>query len=333
MVINFDSTIELTQDQIFSTITDKEVYERYLGTSIDTLKKVKCCFHTDKNPSMGFYVASNKELKYKCFACGVQGNSINFVKDLFNINYPQALRRLQNDFNLTESSVPVIVKRIEQTTIHHRVSDTAIIPVLRPFTAVDFDYWIKYHITLDMLLDYDVSGCERVFLFKNGIHKLIRENNKLNPTYCYQINTRYKIYNPLDTTSNKWLNTTTSGDIQGMNQLPASGGLLFMTSSLKDVMCLKLLGYNAIALESEGAHIEPKIFDYLCACFKNIIIFYDNDGPGIKYAEKMGAKLCIDYIHIPTNHPEKDISDYIARYGLDKAKQLIIEILDKKYTY
>lgn len=332
-MINFDSTIELTKEQIFSTISDKEIYERYLGVSIDIARKVICCFHTDSNPSLTFYIGADGELKYKCFGCGEQGNSLNFVKLLFNINYPKALKRLQNDFNLTSSNVPVEIKRIEQTVINHRKSDTAIIPILRLFTATDDDYWSRYHIPLEMLLQYRVNACERVYLHKEGIYKQVMEYTKTNPVYCFNVSNRYKIYRPLDTTNHKWLNTTTSGDVQGMDQLNSSGELCFLTSSMKDVMCLKLLGYDAIALESEGANILPKLYDYLCATYKQIIIFYDNDSPGIKYAKNLSNHLNINYVHIPVIHKEKDISDYIEHYGLEKAYTLILELLDNTNTF
>lgn len=333
MTINFDSTIELTKDQIFSTISDKQIYEYYLNVSIGVEKKVICCFHQDTKPSLSFYVSVDGELKYKCFGCGVQGNSINFIKLLFGINYPQSLRKLQLDFNLTSSNVPVRVERIEQTIINYRKSDTTIIPVLKLFTAADDDYWSRYGITLHMLLDYNVNACERVFLVKEGIYKQVMEYSKTNPVYCYNVNNRYKIYRPLDTTNHKWLNTTTSGDVQGMAQLASSGDICFITSSLKDVMCLKLLGYNAIALESEGANMLPKMFDYLCSTYKKIIIFYDNDNPGIKYGSVLSAKLGIDYIHIPIIYKEKDISDFIEHHGLEKSHNLILELLDNTNTY
>lgn len=331
MTYNFDSTIELTQQQIYSILSPKEIYEKYVGEVVGTNERISCPFHTDARPSMAFYMSG--ELKYKCFGCGVQGNAVNFVKDLYGISYPAALRKITQDFKLTSSSLQVSITKIEKTIVLHKEQDVVIIPVLRNFCSTDYDYWSQYNIDLSMLVTYDVSACDRVYLYKGGIHKQAMEYSKVDPVYCYKVNDRYKIYRPLNTKGFKWMNTTTSGDVQGMNQLPASGSLVFLTSSLKDVMVLKNLGYNAVALESEGAKITDKLFDYLSATFKKVLIFYDNDVPGLKYAAALSEKLKIGYIHIPVIQPLKDISDYISVHGQEQASQLMLELLDNTTTY
>lgn len=331
MTLNFDSTIELTQAEIYAILSPKEIYEKYVDAVVGTTSKILCPFHKDTQPSMSFYLTD--ELKYKCFACGVQGNSINFVKDLFGLNYPAALRKITQDFRLTSSSHPVAVTRVEQKVITQKETDTVIIPVLKSFTMVDHDYWARFHIELSMLVTYDVSACERVYIYRHGIHRQAMEYSKHDPVYCYSINDKYKIYRPLNIDGHKWLNTTTSGDVQGMNQLPEQGSLVILTSSLKDVMVLKVLGYDAIALESEGARMNMKVLDYLSATFEKVVIFYDNDAPGIKYASELSKKLNIPYIYIPPYYPEKDISDLAAKRGLETATKLMTYLLDSTTTH
>jgi len=68
--------------------------------------------------------------------------------------------------------------------------------------------------------------------------------------------------------------------------------------------------------------------EYLYASFKKIIIFYDNDKPGIAYAKKLSEEIEAPYIHIPLELIDtKDISDYIQKYGLETTKQLIKELI------
>ncbi len=54
-----------------------------------------CPFHNEKTASL-----SIKNGRYKCFGCGASGDVINFVQAYFNLDFGQALVRLNNDFRL-----------------------------------------------------------------------------------------------------------------------------------------------------------------------------------------------------------------------------------------
>jgi hypothetical protein len=132
---------------------------------------------------------------------------------------------------------------------------------------------------------------------------------------------RYKIYQPYNKKV-KWLNNFVDGTLSGFSQLPEYGDLLFITSSLKDGMCLHDLGYNFIAPQAESHIINKKVFNDLKLRFKKIITFYDNDEAGIENAKRNKKLYEIDYIK--TNSLlEKDISDYYKKYGKEKSLNLI----------
>ena len=55
-----------------------------------------CCpFHNEKTPSMKIF-----EKDYHCFGCGENGDVINFVQKLFNLSFPDTLKKIDVDFNL-----------------------------------------------------------------------------------------------------------------------------------------------------------------------------------------------------------------------------------------
>ena len=65
--------------------------------------------------------------------------------------------------------------------------------------------------------------------------------------------------------------------------------------------------------------------------FKNIIVFYDNDLPGIDgmcRIKKLYPEL--KFFWIPRKYGAKDISDFIKKYGLEETK-LYVEKLRKIY--
>lgn len=150
--------------------------------------------------------------------------------------------------------------------------------------------------------------------------------------YAYKIFDKFKIYRPLsETRKDKWRTNCTSIDLQGYEQLPDKGDLLIITKSLKDVMVLHELGYNAVALQSENDHLYKSIYNNLQQRFKRIVILFDNDKPGLEASIKLSNKYNIPRIYIDSGLYElykvKDISDYIKVFGKDSAGELLKSLL------
>lgn len=327
MQLNFDNIIN-TKEDLLSKLSEQSIYEYYLGNNIKQGKLYRCPFHEDRTPSMGFKIMDDNNLIFNCFSCGSKGNIINFVSKLYNLTYKETLNKIKEDMLVGNT-----IRSSPTTSSNFTKSSSKLYIVKQNFNIIDFNYWKQYYITLDLLNKYNISACKQVFLKRSDTIELIVEYKKDNPAYCYTIDGTYKIYRPLSPTkSGKWYNTTGHYNIQGLAQLPSSGDLLFITSSMKDLLVLKVLGYDAIALGGEGNDIPIKVLDYLFACFKEIIIFYDNDEAGIKYAEKFSTKYNLRFIYIPsdfyTTSNIKDISDYIKTYGINSTKELIKELLD-----
>jgi DNA primase len=64
-----------------------------------------CPFHDEKTPS--FAVSPTKGI-YKCFGCGAAGGSVNFVMELEQLSFPEAIRFLADKYNIE-------LKETEQT--------------------------------------------------------------------------------------------------------------------------------------------------------------------------------------------------------------------------
>ncbi len=59
--------------------------------------KARCPFHSEDTPS--FVVSPAKQI-YHCFGCGAGGDAIKFVMDYEKINYPEAIEKLADEFNI-----------------------------------------------------------------------------------------------------------------------------------------------------------------------------------------------------------------------------------------
>ncbi len=59
--------------------------------------KANCPFHEENSPS--FVVSPSKQI-YHCFGCGAGGDSIKFVMEYENLNYPEAIEKLASEYNV-----------------------------------------------------------------------------------------------------------------------------------------------------------------------------------------------------------------------------------------
>jgi len=81
-------------EDIKNSVDLREAMESY-GIHFNRSGYAVCPFHTEKTASL-----SVKNGRYKCFGCGASGDVINFVQAYFNLDFGQALVRLNNDFRL-----------------------------------------------------------------------------------------------------------------------------------------------------------------------------------------------------------------------------------------
>lgn len=69
----------------------KSLIESETGQRFNREKKICCPFHNEKTPSftVKFLSDANKE-RYKCYGCGEEGDSVDFIMNTKNMGYPEA---------------------------------------------------------------------------------------------------------------------------------------------------------------------------------------------------------------------------------------------------
>lgn len=87
-----------TVDRIFDAAKIEDVVGDYVslkkkGTHLWGL----CPFHNEKTPSFSVYPARNI---YKCFGCGKGGSAVNFIIEMEQCSYPEALRMLAHKYHI-----------------------------------------------------------------------------------------------------------------------------------------------------------------------------------------------------------------------------------------
>lgn len=313
----------LSLDSILERTTEYDIYSHYISDNQFSIGKIiSSPFREDKNPSFGVFKSSKtSSLLYKDLSTGSTGNCVHFIQQLFNLTYRQALIRILKDivnFNLKSSVKGTSIKE------DYRTTSTVISIKRKNFCEADDLYWNQYCLFRDDLRHFNVIPIQMYW-----INEIVQSwaYKWVNPGYAYQVYNKYKIYKPLsEFKKDKWLSNCTNYDVQGMEQLVDNGDLLIITKSLKDVMVLHKLGYNAIAPNSENNGVPKCIIDNLKKRFTRIVVLYDNDEAGINGSKKLCDKYQLESIMIPIGLP-KDISDYIKEYKMDDTKKLIKDML------
>lgn len=177
-----------TAAQIKSALTMQAVAERY-GFTPNRAGFIPCPFHEgDNTASLKLYPDGRG---WCCFGCGKGGDVIKFVQYLFNINFAQAVVRLNYDFGLglnfgkpTQAEIDIAAKRRENERRTAALNDLRVLIYLDKATAyralwrrylnegitleekrrMDFlDDWLtrNQHLEFDPL-DYPVGYIEKI---------------------------------------------------------------------------------------------------------------------------------------------------------------------------
>lgn len=314
-----DMNIHLNPQQWINS-RQEAIFEYYLNTQVSK-SLIKSPFREDKNPTCGFYYNSNGILKLHDFATDEFFSAVDIVKRKFGLSYYKALDKILADKEKFDTIIEAIPQVREE--FDWLAGDPS-----------QLSYFNRYKvISIDILLRYKVFVA-RCILTNSYI---LSKGHKTNPLFVYIVDDKIKWYKPLSKDiTKKWGGTTNSSTFFGFAQLPKKGKILFITSSLKDVMVLKGLGFNAIALNAEGygngeqsgTHLKKKI-NQLDKKFEHIFFYMNNDAAGMKFNIALANTYNKKYIHNPVGTP-KDISDYIAHYGVRKTYRMLKKQISHK---
>lgn len=308
----------ITLDWILSKVTEYDIYAKYIG-QFKVGMIYNSPFRKDKNPSFGIYYSKRtKQLLFKDHGTGECGNVIKFVS-LFTgkTEYSDILSDIVDKLNITNNTKLVSSKQYIPPT------ETVIGVVRQEFTDVDINYWKQFNISINTLKKFNVNSIK--YYLCNGIVKGTYKRE--NPMYAYKVYNNFKIYRPLADKYTKWRNNLTDYDIQGYEQLPQKGDILFITKSMKDVMCLHEMGYPAVSPSSESTFLPKDVLEQLKTRFKRIIILFDRDTAGVKRSRKLSQETGLEAMFINKKFKAKDVSDAVKANSFEEIKNWLDETI------
>ena len=322
MIESRSSDAYLHKDSILCKISEYDIFRYYCHNFKNYGDKFCSELREDRSPTCSIVPWKGKVI-YKDFGSGDSHDCFSYVQAKYGLTFSEAMRVIDTDFGLGLQSGTVIKSQIAitygtQDVIERR--PTKIEKKARQWNVEDKNFWSQFHIPKHLLTKFGVQPIDYFWIneARYRCHSL---------SYVYNINGRYKVYRPFET-EGKWYSNTSKDDIQGWRQLKDNGDIVILASSLKDVMCLNVLGYEAIALQSEMQMPSADLIKQLSKRFTIVAVLYDNDfekdaNPGQTMANKICAEFNLINIILPAHYKSKDISDLMKDHGVEIAEKIV----------
>ena len=322
------NTLSLSTDNILKFITEEDIFRKYISYKFEIGEIFSAEYRDDKKPSFGVYWNSHKNrLMFNDLGKKEGGDCFKYVQLACKCDFLSALNQINKDFNLGLGGgkyKPDLLKTYEKVDKTEYLKERKKISIIKQdYTQIDLDYWGDYGISKETLEKYNVFSC-KCFSVDNEVKRCYVDNY---PIYAYFFprTGNYKIYVPHEIPIHKWAtNANNDWDIMGYDQLPKEGDTIYITKSLKDVMCLHELGIISVATHGEGQYFNPDFIRHIKKRFKRVVVFYDNDEAGKICGAKMASEYNLELFYIPDEYKTKDISDFIRERGKAEAYKLII---------
>ena len=322
MIESRSSDAYLHKDSILCKISEYDIFRYYCHNFKNYGDKFCSELREDRSPTCSIVPWKGKVI-YKDFGSGDSHDCFSYIQAKYGLTFSEAMRVIDTDFGLGLQSGTVIKSQIAitygtQDVIERR--PTKIEKKARQWNVEDKNFWSQFHIPKHLLTKFGVQPIDYFWIneARYRCHSL---------SYVYNINGRYKVYRPFET-EGKWYSNTSKDDIQGWRQLKDNGDIVFLASSLKDVMCLNVLGYEAIALQSEMQMPSAELIKQLNERFNVVAVLYDNDfekdaNPGQTMANKICAEFNLINVILPAHYKSKDISDLMKDHGIEIAERIV----------
>lgn len=305
---------------ILSQITDYDIFAYYMGHFKVGKLYNSPLRHDDQIPSFAVFKGRRGNLMFKDHGSGLSGNAIKFIREYKHITTDAELEK--ELLRIIRAAAPITTRTSTRDYTSYSSADIGI--VRQEFTATDTAYWKQFGIKRETLEKYQVFSI-KYFLCNRIVSGIYKESN---PMYAYKVNDKFKIYRPLNSKYTKWRTNLTNTDVQGFAQLPEGNrDILIITKSLKDVMVLYEMGYDAISPSSETTFIPDEMMDALKNKYKHIFILYDRDKTGMMKAKEYSRKYGIPAFFINKRFASKDISDAVQQNGFDTVNEWLTKTL------
>ena len=317
-----------------------------------------CCpFHSERTPS--FHVVPERQM-YKCFGCGKGGGVINFIMEIENLSYPDAVRFLAKRAGLEvpeERGDGGFRKRRERLLALNKEAARYFHSVLHsPAGRAGVDYLFgkrrlsKATVTRfglgmapdgwdKLITEMKSKGYEKSELLEAGLVVLSKEGRVYdrfrNRVMFPIIDLRGDVIGfggrVLDDSTPKYLNSPDPPIFNKGRNLFALNiakktrlGRIILTEGYMDTLSLHQAGFDC-AVASLGTALTGDHAQLLARYTKEVVIAYDGDGAGVSAAQRAIGLLEKTGMKVRVLRMKgaKDPDEFIGKYGAEAFAKLL----------
>lgn len=329
--IEYEQKKILSKKNILSQVNPYEIFSKYVRFKLNKVFKSPLP-PRDKHPSACISVIRGELMftDFRFVKCNLR--VFDFVSKLYNVSYNDALKIINRDFCLGLISDDDVIETFTYDTSsliipEQKESYSEINIRSRNWTKNDIRYWTKHgwNINFAMRLIKPISAYE---VIRDDLSLYKTTGDELAYSYDYGVIDglyRRKIYIPYAKDGRKFTTNAPKGTVQGILN-PYKSDILIITSSLKDCGIFESIGINAIAPNSENQLFDDEFVEFLTDTYREVILWFDNDEPGVRNAEELAGKYNLKMIYNDKNL-EKDPSALVLKYGYEFTKWYILNKL------
>lgn len=314
------------EKEILERVDEYALYCHYLGYTIliggtysSPIRESRNA-NDDVRPSFGIYERKyghgEHEFMWKDGALGIHGDIFDLISILFNYqSRKKAMFKVMADFGIGGDPDGIIV--LQRPTNRRYIEMTDIAITSKPMAVRDYHFWNRFNVTKPILNFYQATAFKQFW---------IKTDQKLpfypkGLAYAYRIWDKYQLYFPGSTYSYKFLSGLNELCVLGYLQLQYNRDLCIITKSMKDVMCLRSFGYEAVSPRSENILLPPECIAKLKRSYKRILVLFDND------MKHKGDAYEFKKIYVPKiMSTDKDTSDFCDNHGPQACSEMLYTI-------
>ncbi len=351
-------------DDFIQQLRDRNDIESVIGSYIDLKRRGKnlvglCPFHNEKTPSFTVYPET---ASYYCFGCGAGGEVINFIRNIENLDFTEAVKLLADRAGLQlpqdnyDDSAAKLRRRIyeanrEAARFFHETLFTE-------QGKAQLAYLQNRRITPKMIKHFGLGAAPDDWhalenhLKEKGFHRdelvaanLLRSSDKNGKRYYFDA-FRNKVMYPvidvrgnvvafggrvLDNSKPKYINTSDTLVYKKSNELFAlnfakngNDRKLILCEGYMDVIALHQAGYeNAVA--GLGTALTPEQVSLISRYADEVALCYDSDEAGQKAVRAAMALFSKTGVKVKVIRLEggKDPDEIIKTHGRERFEKLL----------
>ena len=315
-----------------------------------------CPFHSEKTPS--FSVAPDKQI-YHCFGCGKGGSVINFIMEIENLSFPDAVAFLARRAGMDlpeDGDADQRKQRDRLLALNKEAARFFYGELTKPSGLPAQDYVRKRQISLGMVKNFGLGFAPDSFYALTdamhekgyadfelidaglcnanksgkGVHDVFR-NRLMFPVIDVRGNVIGFSGRILGDGEPKYLNSretpvfNKSRNLFALNLAKKSkNGYILLTEGNIDVVSLHQAGFDS-AVASLGTSLTPEQARLISRYSSEVVIAYDNDGAGQKASQRaIGILENLDLkVKVLQMTGAKDPDEFIKARGPDAFRALI----------